>query len=133
MGMPSGIRILFCLGLILPTISVGSVLSGGLAYPLAFDEAYGVARDLFEVILVGLASIPVLIGAALMLIRHRSARFVYPLGLLASYFSPFILAAFMAAFEYIALYALSGVIVVAFVSGDIFMSRDVDRYFREEN
>lgn len=130
MEMPSGIRILCCLGLIFPAISVSSVLSGEIAYPLVFDEAYGVARNLFELILVGLASVPMLIGAALMLTRHRSGGFVYPLGLLASYFSPFMLAAFRETFEYIVLYALSGVIAVAFVSGYIFMSRDVDRYFR---
>lgn len=91
MAMPTALKIVTAISLLSPLIAVGSILTGNVATLSDQSYRFGAAKNLPELILVVLATIPVFFCALLILNKKNTVRYLYPLPWLLLCISPLLL------------------------------------------
>lgn len=131
--MPKILKFAVILAVLSPFLVAGSVVSGTIAQPGISVSRYGAAANVFELFLVVLATAPAWVGSALVFVRQRFARVIFPLGMLSAYLAPLVLSTVREQLDYMVSFLFSALVLTFFLYGYFFLSKDVKQYFSKDS
>lgn len=129
LSMPIIVRMVCAVMLLSPIFTLMSVLSGSVLHSDSPVYEYGAAKNLLELMLVTIATLPAFAGGILMLRRRRSSVHLFAVGYLGAAVGPFYLSAMRESIEYMISSVLGALVIGGFVYAYLCLSSEVRRYF----
>lgn len=127
--MPVPLRIIFLIMLLSPMLGLASILSGSVMHPSQPLFKYGAAKNVEELILVFVATLPAFMSAVLIFMRRRSALLIFPFGYLGVCLGPFFLSVMQEDAEYFMTSLWFSLILGVCGEGYLCFSKRVKYYF----
>lgn len=129
--MPLPLKVISLAMLFSPVTIVLSVLSGSVTNDFNSSNPLGDARNLIEVVLLFVASIPSLVCGVYMLLRKRASLVLFPFSYIIICISPLLLSIVRADLDSFKLHILTSLLMGVIATGYLYLSRDVRNYYSE--